>query len=123
MHLPIRHFFCELETDLGLANPPHSPEETTAPQSDISTINKDLPQFLKYIFPSSKNWTRVRFLRYRDLRLPFANIRRMYIDLTDKNVQLMLDYLYSRQEILTKVPPVISVFWAFVKKPEPECLL
>ena len=40
--LPARHFFYEIETDLDLSNPSHSPEETRTPrhQSTISTTNK-----------------------------------------------------------------------------------
>jgi hypothetical protein len=71
--LPARHFLCELETDLGLSNPSHPPEETRTPQHQ-SIINKDLPKFVKYISPSSKDETRVWFLRYRDLDMRLASI-------------------------------------------------
>ena len=46
-------------------------------------------------------------------------VRRFNIqDLVDK--VSMINYLHSVQERLMKVPPVITMFWLFVKKPEPE---
>ena len=72
-HLPFRHFFYELETDLGLSNPSQSPKEARAPQHQAasSTWGKNLPKLLKYIFPPSKEQTGVWFLWYKDIRLPF----------------------------------------------------
>jgi hypothetical protein len=45
-------------------------------------MNKNLPQFLKYIFPSGKYWTGVWFLRERDHHLPVTSVGRVDIDLT-----------------------------------------
>ena len=46
-------------------------------------------------------------------------VRRFNIqDLVDK--VSMINHLHSMQERLTKVPPVITMFWLFMKKPEPE---
>ena len=39
-------------------------------------------------------------------------------DLADK--LCMINPLHSLQEQLTKVPPLMSIFWPFVKKPELE---
>jgi hypothetical protein len=78
--LPVRYFFGEFETDLGLSNPSHSPEETTTPRSIVSTINKNLPKFVEYILPSSKQWTGVWFLRHRNFHLHFASIDKEIID-------------------------------------------
>jgi hypothetical protein len=78
--LPVRHFFGEFKTDLGLSDSSHSPEETRAPRSIISTINKNLPRFVEYILPSSKQRTRIWFSRHRDLHLRFASIGREIID-------------------------------------------
>jgi hypothetical protein len=55
--LHMNHFLYELETNLGLSNPSHSPEEAQA-SGHWSTSNlrsKYLPKFIKYILPSSKN--------------------------------------------------------------------
>jgi len=119
-HLPLRHFFYEPKTDLGLSNSTHSPEETRPPwhQLTIKTLNKNLSKFVKYISPSSEDWTGVWFLRYRNLHLPFTCIGRENIVLEDK---LLPNHLNRTQERLTKVPPAMSKFWAFVKKPKPEC--
>ena len=53
-----------------------------------SMMNKNLPKFVKYIFPSSKEWTRVWFLGYRDLRLHFASISTEIIDVIGLGVNL-----------------------------------
>jgi hypothetical protein len=55
--LPVRHFFSELQTNLGLPYPSHPPEETKASkhQTRITRTNKDVPKCLKYIFPSSED--------------------------------------------------------------------
>jgi hypothetical protein len=45
-------------------------------------MNKNLSKSLKYIFPSSKYWTGVWFLRERDHHLPITSVRRVDIDLT-----------------------------------------
>ena len=46
-------------------------------------------------------------------------VRRFNIqDLVDK--VSMINHLHSMQERLTKVPLVITMFWLFMKKPEPE---
>ena len=39
-------------------------------------------------------------------------------DLVDK--VSTINHLHSMQERLTKVPPVITMFWLFMKKPEPK---
>jgi hypothetical protein len=76
-HLPGSCFFCELETDLGLSDPSQSPEKAaSAPrhQSAISTMIENTLKFVEYIFPTSKDWTGLWFLRYRNLHLCFVNI-------------------------------------------------
>ena len=121
--LPVRYFFCELETDLGLSNPSCSPEETRASrhQFTIRTLNKNLPKLVKYIIPSDKQWTSIWSAGYRVSHLPFANIDMANItDLVKTTCKVMLVDLSSLQERLTKVPPVISIFWAFTKRPAPK---
>ena len=82
-------------------------------------MNKNLPKLIKNIFPSDKKWTGIRSVGYRDLHLPFASIGRVdIIDLV--NICIIKLNLCSLQERLTKVPPVMSIFWAFAKRPEPE---
>ena len=86
-HLPVRHFFYELETNLGFSDPSQSPEETRAPQHQAasSTLKKNLSKLLKYIFSPSKKQTGVGFLWYKDIYLPFtswSSIGRDNIDLT-----------------------------------------
>ena len=52
--------------------------------------------------------------------MPFSSIGRQIIVLEDK-ICTINNCLYSLQERLTtKVPPVMSTFWAFAKRPEPE---
>jgi hypothetical protein len=82
-HWPVRHFFYKLETDLSLSNSSHSPEETRVSwqQSAIRTRNKDPPKFIKDILPTSKEWTRLWFLRHRVLHPPFSNIGGEVIDI------------------------------------------
>jgi hypothetical protein len=45
-------------------------------------MNKNLPKSLKYVFPSSKYWTGVGFLRERNHRLPVTSVGMVDIDLT-----------------------------------------
>ena len=45
-------------------------------------MNKNFPKSLKHIFPSSKYWTGIWFLRERDHHLPITRVRRVDIDLT-----------------------------------------
>ena len=89
-HSPVRHLFYELEADLGLSDPSHSPENTRVPghQSTTSTVNKNLLKFVEYIFPSSKEWTRVWLLEYH----LFASIGRKSIG----------SRIVLRDEIITK---------------------
>ena len=92
-HLLVRHFFYELHADLGLSNATHSPEETGAPwyQATSSTREKNVPNLVKYIFPSSKERTRVWWLKYRDC-LPFS---RMNVD----NIGVAVN-LYNHYQIV-----------------------
>ena len=97
-HLPVRHFFYELETDLCLSDSSQSPEEARAPQHQAisSTFKKDPPKLLKYTFPPSEEQTGVRFLWCKDIHLPFTSrpsIGRDNIDLVYKIC--LLNYLYS----------------------------
>ena len=82
-HLLVRHFFYELDTDLGLSNASHSPEETGAPrhQATSSMRRKNVPKLVKYIFPSSKEWTRIWWLKCQDC-LPFSRMNVDNIGLT-----------------------------------------
>ena len=125
--LPARYFFYELETDLSLSNPSCPPEETRVPRYEftISTMNKNLPKHVKYIFLSSKQWTGVWFLRYTGLHLPFLGIEGETIDivaivLVGKIYTIIARLFGHWQGRHTKVPPVMSIFWQFTKKPDSE---
>ena len=48
--------------------------------STITTMNKNIHKFVKYIFPSCKEWTGVWLLMYRDLHLSITSIGRENID-------------------------------------------
>jgi hypothetical protein len=79
-------------------------------------MHKNLPKFVKHIFPSDKQWTGVWFSKYRDIYTPFCGQNIVLVDIYDYYC------LYSPQERLTttKVPSVMSMFSAFAKRPEPE---
>ena len=84
-------------------------------------MNKNLSKLVKYIFPSDKKRTGVRSVGYRDLHLPFASIGR--VDIGDILVQITCIIklnLCSLRERLTKVLPVMSIFWALAKRLEPK---
>ena len=82
-------------------------------------MNKNLPKLVKHIFPTNKQWTRVWFAGYRSLHLPFVGVDGDIADLVKTKCTIMLD-LCSLQERLTKVPPLMSIFWEFAKRPKPE---
>ena len=82
-------------------------------------MSKNLPKLIKNTFPSDKQWTGVGFESYGGLRLPFASIGVNITGLVKVTYIFVLD-LRRMRERLTKVPPVMSTFCAFVKKPEPE---
>ena len=65
-HLPVWDVFHELDTDLGLSNSSHSPQEARVPWSVTSTMSKNLSQS-KYIFLSSKKQIENWILRCRNL--------------------------------------------------------
>jgi hypothetical protein len=67
--------------------------------------NKNLPKFVKYIFSSSKDWTGVWMLKYRDLYLLLASIGRGYIGnivLADKICLSIAKSLHGIREDLQK---------------------
>ena len=82
-------------------------------------MNKNLAKFVQYILPSNEQWTRVQwFVKYRELDLLFRRNGRMGdIYLVNNIWTIMLNHSQAR---LTKVPPVMSIFWALGKKPAPE---
>ena len=49
-------------------------------QFTVSTMNKNLPKLVKYIFLSNKQRTRVWFLKYRDFHMHFPSIGGENID-------------------------------------------
>ena len=56
-------------------------------------------------------------MKYRDLHLPFSGVGRKNI-LANNTI---VNCLYSpRYRLTTKVPPVMSTFWASAKRAEPE---
>jgi len=84
-------------------------------------MNKNLPKFVKYIPPSSKDWTGVWFLRYMALHLPITCIGRENIDNIVLGDRLSPNHPDRIRERHTKVPPAMNEFWAFAKRPKPEC--
>ena len=90
-------------------------------------MNKDLAKFVQYIFPSSKQWTGIWFSAYWDLHLHFDSIGRESIDIIiivlGSNLCTIIakSFIRSQRERLTKVPPVMSKFWASGNEPKPEC--
>ena len=107
--LLVRHFLYKLETNLGLSNPSHSPEETGV-SSAGNMMSKYLLKYIKYISSSSKDWTRVGHLSYRDVYQHTISISRENI----LSIKLMLKSQTLLQQRLTiKVPPVMKTFWAF----------
>jgi hypothetical protein len=85
-------------------------------------MSKYLLKFIKYILPSSKDWTGVGLLSYRDVYLHSTSISRENIDIV-LSIELALKSQTQLQQRLTTVnePPVTRIFWAFVKKPDPDC--
>jgi hypothetical protein len=79
-------------------------------------LAENLCKYVEYMFLSSKKRTGVWFSRYGNLYQSFTSIGRDNIILAD---QKCLERLYTAiRERLTKVPPVMSTFRAFGKKPE-----
>ena len=87
-------------------------------------MSKYLLKFLKYILPSSKDWTGVGLLNYRDVYLHSTSITgsRENIDIV-LSIELVLKSQTQPQQKLTNIKElsVMSVFWAFAKKPELDC--
>jgi HD superfamily phosphohydrolase len=82
-------------------------------------MSKYLLKFIKYILPSSKDWTGVGLLSYRDVYLHSTSISRENIVLS---IELVLKSQTQLQQRLTiKEPPVMRIFWAFAKKPDLDC--
>jgi hypothetical protein len=86
-------------------------------------MSKYLLKFIKYILPSSKYWTGFGLLNYRDGCRLSTSISRENIDIVILSIELVLNSLMQQQTPTTtlKEPPVMRVFWAFVKKPELDC--
>jgi hypothetical protein len=85
-------------------------------------MSKYLLKFAKHILPSSKNWTGVGLLSYRDVYLCSTTSRKdmdivLYIVLVLKSQKQLQERLTTNE----KEPPAIKVFWAFAKKPELDC--
>ena len=78
-------------------------------------MSKYLLKFIKYILPSSKDWTGVGHLSYY---LHTNSISRENI----LSIKLVLKSQTQLQQRLTiKVPPVIKIFWAFTRKSDLDC--
>ena len=79
----MQRFLYELQTYLCLSNPSQSPEETQVSQSlSVSDlIGKYHLKFIKYILPSSKEWTGVGLLNYRNVYLLSTSISGEDIDI------------------------------------------
>ena len=71
-------------------------------------MGKYLPKLIKYILPSSKDWTGVGHLSYIDVDLRFTSIDIVLY------VELVLKLPTQLQKRLTiKVPPLMVMFWVF----------
>jgi hypothetical protein len=88
--------------------------------SASSLMSKYLLKFIKYILSSSKDWTGVGLLSYRDVHPhSTSSISRGSIVLF---IGLILKSKTQLQQRLTiKLQPVIRVFLAFGKKPDKDC--
>ena len=119
----MRSFLYELQTYLGLSNPTHSPEETKVSRhSSVSKLmSKYHLKFIKYILSSSKEWTGVGLLNYRDVYLLSNSISRENIEII-LSVESVTESWTQQQRLTTvKELPVMWVFWAFVKIPDVDC--
>ena len=86
----------------------------------ISMMAKSLRKHVEYMFLSSKKRTGVWFSRYGNFDQSFISIgREKIIILADRKSFVRL-YTAMRERLTTKLPPVISTFWAFVKNPKWE---
>ena len=121
-NLLVGHFLYELETNLGLSNPSHSPEETWASWHLSARIltTEYLLKFIKYILPSSKDWTRIGLLSQRGVYLPSNSIGSENIDIV-LSIELVLKSHTATIRLTVKAPPLMKIFWAFGKKPDLEC--
>ena len=78
-------------------------------------MSKYLLKFIKYILPSSKDWTGVGHLSYY---LHSNSIRRENI----LSIELVLKSQTQLQQRLTiKLPPEMKIFWALTGKPNLDC--
>ena len=85
----------------------------------ITMMAKSLRKHVEYMFLSSKKRTGVWFSRYGNLDRSFTSIGGEDIDNMSLADQKCLVHLYTAiRERLTKVPPLMIIFRAFVKKPK-----
>ena len=52
--------------------------------------------------------------------MPFPSIGGGNIDILADKIYINIICLYLQERLTTKVPPVMSMFWAFAKRPEAE---
>ena len=81
-------------------------------------MSKYLLKFIKYIFPSSEDWTGVGHLSYRDVYLHHTSISR--VDILSIELVLKLQ-TQLQQRLTTKVPSVMWIFRTFGRKPNIDC--
>ena len=86
-------------------------------QATSNMTEKNLPKLVKYIFPTSEEWTGVWSLRYREL--PFTSISIMNVGVA-VNLYTVITESYTQPTKLTKVLLVISTSGAFEKLPNSE---
>ena len=82
---------------------------------------KYLLKFTKYILPSSKDWTGVGLLSYRNVYMCPTSISRENIQVVLSIELILKSWTQLQQRLTIKDPPVMRVFWAFAKKPDPDC--
>ena len=80
-----------------------------------SRMMKKNLEFIKYISPSSKEWAGILSLMSRDVLTSIGRENIDNISLADRTC--LPNHLYNLKERLTKFPPVISMFRAFIKEP------
>jgi hypothetical protein len=82
-------------------------------------MSKYLLKFIKYIMLSSKDCTGVGLLSYRNVHSSSSSRENINIALSIELVLKSQTRLQQRPTI--KELSVMRVFWAFAKKPKPDC--
>jgi hypothetical protein len=83
-------------------------------------MSEYLLKSIKYILPSSKDWTGVGILSHGNVYLHSTSISGDFIVLSIKLVIKSQTQLGERHTSI-KEPPLMTKFWAFGKNPDIDC--